>query len=280
MMPRTLRQALPSGLALQVLHWPCADPLAPPVLLVHGLGDNAWVWQGLAPTLARERDVWAVDLRGHGGSEHVPPEQYSVALMAQDLLALVDALALPQPWLVGHSLGAAVSIQTVAAAPTRFSALALVDYAVEVPASNLKLIHTVLRTLDTCYPSIDAYADLLRRRHLLAAHPLLDSIAAGALRPVEGGYRPRFDPAVLAALCVNDSLCRTGEPLAQLRLPVLVVRGALSSMVCTEGATQLARSCPGGRLAVVPMAGHSVQIDNPQGLLKVLLEQPETVAAC
>ena len=273
-LPQVRRLRLPSGTTLQALHWACAAPVAPAALLVHGLGDTGWVWQGIAPMLARDRDVVAVDLRGHGGSDHLPAHAYSVADMAADVLALADLMSLEQPWLVGHSLGAAVSLCAAGAAPTRFSALAVVDYAAEVPERQLKLVHAVLRSMDSCYPGVDAYAALLRRRHPLACAQLLDAVAAGALRPAEdGGHRPRFDPAVLAALCNHDSLDRTGEPLARLQLPVLVVRGALSSMVSMDGAHQLVKSCAGARLAVVPMAGHSVQIDNPQGLLKVLREQ-------
>ena len=286
--PQVQRHRLPGGVTLQALHWPCGawdgaatprTPSAPPVVLVHGLADCSWVWQGMAPLLAQYREVWALDLRGHGGSDHVEPGGYSVSTMAEDVLAFVAQIGLVQPWLVGHSLGAAVALRAAAQDARCFSALALVDYAVEVPANSLKLIRAVLASVHTTYASTEAFAELLRRRHPLACGQLVRAIAAGALRPAEGGFLPRFDPAVLSALSHGDRLGDTSEPLARLQLPVLVVRGALSSMVSSEGARALAATCLQARLAVVPLAGHSVQIDNPAGLLKALQVESAAVLA-
>lgn len=262
---------LPSGLALNVLRWSatsCGD--APPAVLVHGLGDCAWVWQGVAPALAQHRDVLAVDLRGHGHSPHVDPAGYEVTEMAADLSALIDALGLQRPILVGHSLGAAVAIQACAAAPQRYAGLALIDYATEVAPASIKLVRAALAMIHGTYANIADYVAMLRRRHVLANPKLLEAVAHGSLRPTEAGHLPRFDLAVLDALCHGDDLATTNEQLGRLALPVLVVRGALSWVVSRECAQQLVAACPSAELAVVPMAGHSVQIDNPRGLLAAL----------
>lgn len=195
------------------------------------------------------------------------------------MLAVVDALRLERPLLVGHSLGAAVSVHAAAASSARFSGLALVDYAAEIAPSSMKLVRAVLAMMHGTYASVADYAAILKRRHVLANPQLLDTIAGAALQAADGGHRPRFDPAVLDALGECDSRS-TKERLAQLFLPVLVVRGALSSMVSQQGARELADACPSAQLAVVPMAGHSAQIDNPQGLLKALglLREPSLAA--
>ncbi|WP_374562562.1 alpha/beta fold hydrolase [Ideonella sp.] len=272
---------LPSGLSLNLLRWPAAEgSTAPPALLVHGLGDCAWVWQGVAPALAEKREVLAVDLRGHGGSPHVAPSDYQVREMAADLSALVEVLGLRKPLLIGHSLGAAVAIQACAAAPERYAALALVDYATEVAPANIKLVRTALALMHGTYDSIADYVAILRRRHVLANPQLLEAVAHAALRPTDAGHRPRFDIAVLDALCHGDDLATTNEQLGRLQLPVLVVRGALSWVVSRECAQSLVAACPQAELAVVPMAGHSVQIDNPRGLLTALGRWFEPALAC
>jgi len=273
---------LPSGLALNVLRWSAAAAIdTPPVVLVHGLGDCAWVWQGVAPALAQRRDVIAVDLRGHGHSPHLDPSAYQVAEMAADLSALVDALGLQCPLLVGHSLGAAVAVQACSAAPERYAGLALVDFATEVAPANMKLLRAALAMIfGSTYDSIADYVAILRRRHVLANPQLLEAVAHGSLKPTESGHRPRFDPAVLDALCHNHVLATTSEHLGRLQLPVLVVRGALSWVVSRDCAQQLVAACPSAELAVVPMAGHSVQIDNPRGLLTALGRLFEPSLAC
>lgn len=265
--------ALPGGLTLHVLQWAAASPTARDVVLVHGLADNAWVWAGLAGELAHDANVWAVELRGHGRSDRASTAHYTVAAMANDLRELVDTLGLPRPLLVGHSLGAAVALRAAAAEPTRFAGVALLDYATEIPPANLKLVRTVLAMMQATYAAIDDYAAILQRRHLLAAAPLLRQVAEGALQRCEGGFRPRFDAAVLQAMAEGDALA-SADLLPRLTLPVLVARGALSWMVPMDSAQRIAAACPQAELATVPLAGHSVQIDNPPGTLNALRAWP------
>ena len=265
---------LPSGAAVNVLKWRSATPTEPTALLVHGLGDTAWVWHGIAPTLCQQRDVVAVDLRGHGASDRGSRDDYRVPQMALDVLAVASALGLRRPWLMGHSLGAAVAIHAAAQSIERFCSLALVDYANEVAPSGIRLVRAVLAAMQGTYAEVSALAAILKRRHVLACPDLLDRIAAAALQATEGGYRLRFDPAVIDALADAEGPLVSADCLAQLHIPTLVVRGALSGVVPAEGAQRLTQQCPSAQLAVVPMAGHSVQVDNPRGLLRALGVEP------
>ena len=80
--------------------------------------------------------MFAVDLRGHGGSAWAAPGGYRVVDMADDVLAFADILVGDRPVLVGHPLGAAVAVHAGVAAPARFSHLALVDYLPECPTRS------------------------------------------------------------------------------------------------------------------------------------------------
>jgi pimeloyl-ACP methyl ester carboxylesterase len=267
--PRTRSLALPGGLRLNALHWPRAEAAGPAVVLVHGLADTAWVWDAVASALAQRADVFAIELRGHGCSDRGPAGGYDRPTMAADLAAAIDVLALDRPHLVGHSLGAAVALHAAAQAPQRFAGIALLDYATEVPAATLALVRGVIERMQDTYARVEDYAQLLRRRHPLAPAELVERIARGALAPAVGGFRQRFDIEVLRALSVEQDVA-AGALLSRLALPVQFVRGALSWMVSEQAARGLAEACPGARSAVVPMAGHSVQIDNPAGTLDVL----------
>jgi pimeloyl-ACP methyl ester carboxylesterase len=98
-----------------------------PVLLLHGLASNMSRWSEFVEgtSLAGERDLIRVDLRGHGDSP--TRGRISLELWSDDLLALLDSLAAPRALLVGHSLGAQVALACAARAPQRVAALVLID---------------------------------------------------------------------------------------------------------------------------------------------------------
>jgi pimeloyl-ACP methyl ester carboxylesterase len=77
----------------------------PPVLLLHGWPQHWYAWRGVAPLLATDHRVICPDLRGHGWSD-APPGRYDKQTLADDMLALLDALELDRVDLIGHDWGA------------------------------------------------------------------------------------------------------------------------------------------------------------------------------
>lgn len=106
-------------------------PGAPPLVLLHALGEDSTDWDGVAPVLARERRVYAVDLRGHGRSDW--PGVYSLELMRADVLRFMDTLGPSRVDLVGHSMGGIVAYLLAEEQPQRVLRLVLEDVAVPRP---------------------------------------------------------------------------------------------------------------------------------------------------
>ncbi len=98
----------------------------PTLLLVHGLNANAWIWARVACLLHPERDVVAVELRGHGFSD-VPAQGYAHEQTSADLEAFLDALGLDQVDLAGHSWGGMVVTHFAGSRPQRVRSLILAD---------------------------------------------------------------------------------------------------------------------------------------------------------
>jgi pimeloyl-ACP methyl ester carboxylesterase len=120
--------ARPGGVRIAYRRTAAAKPAhKAPALLLHGLASNMTRWSEFVErtTLAEERDVIRVDLRGHGES----PTRGGISLerWSDDLLALLDAERAPQALLIGHSLGAQVALACAARAPGRIAALVLID---------------------------------------------------------------------------------------------------------------------------------------------------------
>ena len=98
---------------------------APPLVLLHALGEQSADWAPVAQALASSWHVYAPDLRGHGASDWVPP--YTIEQLATDLAALLDALELKQVALGGHSMGAPPAYLHAARHPGRVTRLVLED---------------------------------------------------------------------------------------------------------------------------------------------------------
>jgi pimeloyl-ACP methyl ester carboxylesterase len=100
-------------------------PDAPPLVLLHALGEDAADWAAVLPALARSRRAYALDLRGHGRSDW--PGDYSLELMRADVLRFLDALGLGPVDLIGHSMGGIVAYLLAEDQPQRVSRLVLED---------------------------------------------------------------------------------------------------------------------------------------------------------
>lgn len=106
------------------------EPAGEPVVLVHGFASTAnvnWVYPGWLKTLSDAGyRVIALDNRGHGASDKPKDaEAYRPAVMAEDVVALLDHLGLPDAHLMGYSMGARISTFATLAHPDRVRSLVL-----------------------------------------------------------------------------------------------------------------------------------------------------------
>lgn len=91
-----------------------------PVLLLHGWPQHWFAWRKVAPLLATEHRVICPDLRGFGWSE-APPGAYDKATLAEDVLAILDALELNRVDLIAHDWGAWVGFLLCLGHPDRIA---------------------------------------------------------------------------------------------------------------------------------------------------------------
>jgi pimeloyl-ACP methyl ester carboxylesterase len=94
---------------------------APPVVLTHGWPQHWWLWRHVIPQLAKDRKVYAWDLRGLGWSDAAPDGDYTKTAMADDLLGVMDALNIDRAGLVGHDWGAFSGMIACVKAHQRFT---------------------------------------------------------------------------------------------------------------------------------------------------------------
>jgi aminoacrylate hydrolase len=103
------------------------SPDAPPLILSSGLGGSASYWQPNIPALAEHFRVIPYDHRGTGRSDRTLPNVVTVDDFADDILALMDALDIPNAHLVGHAAGGVAGLALAMKAPERLDKLVVVN---------------------------------------------------------------------------------------------------------------------------------------------------------
>ena len=98
MEPRSRRIPGSDGLSLHVLEW---SDEGTPLVLVHGFGNEAHIWDDFAPLVADHYRVIAIDQRGHGDSSHDPEQRYDYDFLVADLEAVTAALGIERLVLSG-----------------------------------------------------------------------------------------------------------------------------------------------------------------------------------
>lgn len=101
------------------------DPAAPPMVLLHALGDTRADWAPVSAAFAERFRVYAPDLRGHGDSAR--PGEYSFGLMRDDVAGLLDEIGVDEVTLVGHSMGGVVAYLLAMQKPERVTRLVVED---------------------------------------------------------------------------------------------------------------------------------------------------------
>ena len=100
----------------------------PAVIFLHGGNGNARDWANQVPVLSTKYKVIAMDIRGHGKSEGPKSEEeYSIPIIAEDVLELLNLLGIKKCCLAGHSFGGFVALQFAVTHQDRLSGLVLVD---------------------------------------------------------------------------------------------------------------------------------------------------------
>ena len=150
------------NITLQLAQWGDGEDC---LLCVHGMTANCRCWDRLAPALSKRHRVLGVDLRGRGLSDK-PASGYSLEHHAHDLRHLVDHLGLDNVTLLGHSLGAYISVLFSALYPDKVAKLILLDGGGQLSQKRWDNIEQVIKPslerLEQAFPSFEAYTEPLK----------------------------------------------------------------------------------------------------------------------
>jgi len=259
--------------ALHVLEWSTEGV---PMVLLHGHGNEAHLWDDFVPAVGEHYRVLAVDQRGHGDSDWDAEGRYHPEDMADDLERILAHFEIDRFVLIGFSMGGRVSMVFAGRHPERLAGLVLVDIAPELDARGTSRIgQEMSEQRAPVFTSIEEYARLLSLNYPAGQPAALQRMAKYALKqrdddlwelkmdPKLRGDRPDDDDAKKAEEAFKQ---QQWDALAKIQCPTLVVRGAASDILAPDTADKMVDEVlQNGMLEVVPQAAHSVATDNPKG---------------
>jgi pimeloyl-ACP methyl ester carboxylesterase len=253
---------------LATRHWePPADVAAPPrvALLVHGMAGSSRTWSRVASALAEAGwRVVGVDLRGHGDS---PPIEATVTReqMGADVAETIEALGLqPVDAVVGHSLGAAVTIELAHARPELVRRIVLEDPPGTDRRDDLEFQERLVAEVESARRDPDEAArQLLEANPAWSAHEALRDVESRATCDVEGLVRS------LRAGMGN----RVVELAAILTVPALyLLADEPRSAMWGDARAALRDAVPSGSQLLELDAGHVVHADRFEELMDLVLD--------
>jgi pimeloyl-ACP methyl ester carboxylesterase len=249
----------------------------PDVLLVHATGFHGRVWEPLAGHLPGYRR-WSVDMRAHGDSTIPMGRPLEWDSFADDVLAVVDALGLEQPYGVGHSKGGAALLLAEQRRPGTFRSLYCYEPVVMPPElatganADNPLSRGALRRRDTFASHDEAIENY-------SAKPPFSSLDRAALRAyVEHGFAPTADGAVTlkclprmeADVYAQGSAHQAFRHLGEVRCPVTIALGDEAVPPASFG-RPIAAALPRGRVASLPHLGHFGPLEDPPAVAASVL---------
>lgn len=245
----------------------------PPVVLIQGVGVHGDGWRPQVEALASSYRCLTFDNRGLGRSAPAGAP-ITVEQMAEDTLALMDALGWDSAHLIGHSLGGPVALQLALTAPSRVRSLALLctfaSGRAAAPLSRRMLWAGLRVQFGTRRVRRRAFLELVLPPAALRGadrDALAESLAVSFGRDL--GDQPPVVRDQLRAMRQFDATDR----LAQLSgVPALVVSATHDPIAPPRLGRVLAGGIPGARYVEVPDASHGLPIHRPDRLNELLLE--------
>lgn len=243
----------------------------PVIVLIHGGTAHKGWWDAIGPFLAREGYfIVAPDLPGMGESswwDHYAMDHHAHAMLAGARDAAGDAL--DRPIFVGHSFGGFVTLKAATTFGADLRAAVVMDSPIRKPDTAREGAPPPKRG-GKIYSEL---AQALARFRLIPEQEvddlwLVDRIARGSLKQVEGGYAWRFDTGIWSKL---RSESRDPEGAAKaLDCPIAFVRGAQSVLMQSEVWTYMQSVFSNAPFVTVPNAQHHLVLDQPLATTAVI----------
>jgi len=266
----TMIKAKGSGIAIQLAVW---KGNGKPILCIHGLTANSRFWDCLASALSPRHKVIAMDLRGRGLSDK-PLTGYSIDQHCKDVLALIDDLGLEKPVLMGHSLGAFISLVFTAQHPKRVDRLILVDGGGKLTETQMAKVFAGIKPsldrLGQVFPSFENYVSQMKQAPFLQPwNSFMETYFRYEVEESGGGLRSRVHPKHIEEEALNLGKVASTQSYTKVTSPTLILRatkGLLAEddlVLPKDVAERMVREIPNARCVDLKDTNHYTILFQP-----------------
>jgi 3-oxoadipate enol-lactonase len=233
---------------------------APVVMLSNSLGTRLEMWDPQMQALAGYR-VLRYDSRGHGRSD-APPGPYSIALLGEDALALLDALGIARVHFCGLSKGGMVGQWLGTHHGDRLLSLTLCATASRIGSAELWNQRIEQSARDGMAALVDGVTERwFTADYRAAPRPEVEQVRAMILATPAQGY---------GACCAAIRDMDQGEAIRAIRTPTLIVAGTDDPATTIDMMRDLHERIPGSRLVEIPQAAHLLNIEQAERFNRTL----------
>lgn len=239
------------------LYWKLdGAPDLPVLVLLNSIGTDMALWDTSVPHLLPAFRLLRIDTRGHGASD-APAGDYTLAMLADDVVAVMDAVGVTQAAIAGVSLGGMIAMELALRHPARVTALALVCTSATMDAAAWQARIAKVRTEGTV-----AIADLAMGRFL---SPNFAETHVGATQSVRAGLIAMADDGYAGCGAAIRDMAVI-ERLPGIAVPTLVVAGDRDTSTPFAGhGEHIAAAIPGATIVHLD-AAHLAPIETPAAL--------------
>jgi 3-oxoadipate enol-lactonase len=232
----------------------------PTLVFVNSLGTDFRMWRDVVVRLAGEVTIVTYDKRGHGLSE-VGRTPYSIALLADDLAALLDHLGVTRAIVCGVSVGGMVAQQLYAARPDLVEALMLCDTLGKI--GDDAFWSTRIGRIEA--EGLAGVAEGILERWFSAEFRRPDN-------PDYAGYRTMFERQPVEGYLATCKALREADlnDLApQIRVPTICIVGEHDGSTPAADVAAFARCIPQARFELIKACGHLPSVEQPEMLAAI-----------
>ncbi len=236
------------------------------LILIHGLGANAWSWREQIEELSQAFRVIALDLRGHGNSGHRPEEAITIKAFADDIIALAKGLGLERVHVCGNSLGGMIALELWVRCPSMMKSLVLAGTTAFFPPPHM--LEEFLRLFDQM--DMGAWAQFMAPRLLRRGSP--EELQEEVVEMITATTRAIYRQGLAAAFLADYRWA-----LPTIDIPILILVGGEDQATPVGYARYLESQIRGSKLRVVAKAAHLAHRENPPEFNRQLQEH---LASC
>jgi 3-oxoadipate enol-lactonase len=237
-----------------------------PVVFIHGFPFSHRMWEPQMQALPKDFHVIAYDVRGHGFSS-VGDGQFTIELFVDDLIALLDHLAIEKAVICGLSMGGYIALRAIERHPERIKGLVLCDTKSETDTNEEKIKRTSsIKTIKSAGVSafVDDFVKAVFWTETFKTNPdAVDLIKELIYKNSTLG----ICGTMLALACRTD----TTYSLSSIKIPTCIIVGEYDLRTPPSCAQEIHKAISGSELHVLPNAGHMSNLENSKDFNKTLI---------